>query len=102
MIGVIKIFVTEMYRVACYAASWRLAKEDRIRPLLRSRDVCKRDMKALDTDVNKWEYLASDRTRLRQELGSALRRDEGKRQRATDERRRLGLQVQPLQPRLSL
>ena len=31
------------------------------RPLLRYRDVCKRDMKALDIDIASWETTAADR-----------------------------------------
>ena len=39
------------------------------RPQLRFKDVCKRDMKALDIDPERWEELADDRDRWRQELG---------------------------------
>ena len=36
------------------------------RPLLRYKDVCKRDLKALEIDLNRWETLASDRSAWRQ------------------------------------
>ena len=55
------------------------------RPLLRFKHVCKRNMKALNTD-NRWEQLAADRRLGRQELGSALKRGEAKWQQAADER----------------
>ena len=56
-------------------------------PLLRFKDVCNRDVQALDIDVNRREELAANQIQWRQELGSALERNEAKRQQATDERR---------------
>ena len=38
------------------------------RPQLRFRDVCKRDMKALQMDPDHWEALAADRLRWRSSL----------------------------------
>ena len=38
------------------------------RPLLRFKDVVKRDMKALDIATDNWERLAEDRTKWRQQL----------------------------------
>ena len=38
-----------------------IGERARGRPLLRYRDVCKRDMKALDIDVASWETTAADR-----------------------------------------
>ncbi|XP_070195736.1 uncharacterized protein [Littorina saxatilis] len=46
------------------------------RPQLRYRDVCKRDMKALDMDINGWEDR--DRARWRQELKKSLAKGEEK------------------------
>ncbi|KAK1893602.1 GTP-binding protein RHO2 [Dissostichus eleginoides] len=37
------------------------------RPLLRFKDVVKRDMKALDIATDNWERLAEDRTKWRQQ-----------------------------------
>ena len=62
-------------------------KRARGRPQLRFKDVCKRDMKALDMDIDGWEDLAQDRSRWRQELNRSLRRGEKKLQLASDERR---------------
>ena len=42
------------------------------RPLLRYSDVCKRDLKALDIDVDSWETLASDRVSWKRTLKSQL------------------------------
>ena len=42
------------------------------RPLLRYSDVCKRDLKALDIDVDSWETLASDRVAWKRTLKSQL------------------------------
>ena len=38
-------------------------KRNLVRPQLRYRDVCKRDMKELKTELNKWEELAMDRSK---------------------------------------
>ena len=48
-------------------------------PLHRFKGICEQSMKALDTDVNRREELAGDRSRLKQELGSALKRGLAKR-----------------------
>ena len=42
---------------------------------LRFKDVCKRDTKALDVDVDGWEDLAQDRSRWRQKLNHNLHRE---------------------------
>ena len=48
------------------------------RPQLRFRDVCKRDMKALDMDTNSWEDLASNRSSWRSKLHAQLQVGETK------------------------
>ena len=48
------------------------------RPQLRFKDVCKRDMKALDIATESWEDLAADRTRWRSSLSSHLKSGEEK------------------------
>ena len=59
------------------------------RPMLRFRDVCKRDMMALDIDVSTWEELAEDRAGWRRELQLGLGRGEEKlKQAAADKRRK--------------
>ena len=58
------------------------------RPHLRFKDVCKRDMKSLDMDTGRWESLACDRDRWRQELRAGLIRGEARlRQTAEDKRK---------------
>ena len=57
------------------------------RPKLRFRDVCKRNLKSLDIDVNTWEDLAADRSRWRHELHTGLARSEGKQQQTAEEKR---------------
>ena len=42
------------------------------RPQLRFKDVCKRDRKALDTNMKPWEYLASNRSDWRSILHTQL------------------------------
>lgn len=48
------------------------------RPQLRYKDVCKRDMKALEIDETSWEGVASDRVAWRRTLRSQLVHGEGK------------------------
>ena len=48
------------------------------RPQLRFKDVCKRDMKALDMDIDSWEDLASDRSGWRSTLHTQLQVGETK------------------------
>ncbi|CAH1266854.1 Hypp3594 [Branchiostoma lanceolatum] len=48
------------------------------RPQLRFKDVCKRDLKALDIDTEHWEDLASDRSRWRCTLSSQLKSGEAR------------------------
>ena len=59
------------------------------RPHLRYKDVCKRDMKAMEIDPNTWEQLAADRTQWKQAVNVGLERNETKlRQSANDKRTR--------------
>ena len=48
-------------------------KRNLVRPQLRYRDVCKRDMKELKTELNKWEELAMDRSKWRSYMQAALK-----------------------------
>ena len=57
------------------------------RPQLRYKDVCKRDMKALNMSVDCWEDLAQDRSCWRQTVKRSTRRGEQQLQIASDERR---------------
>jgi len=57
------------------------------RPQLRFKDVCKRDMKALDIDPERWEELADDRDRWRRDLCRGLQRGEVKLRQAAEEKR---------------
>ena len=57
------------------------------RPQLRYKDVCKRDMKVLDINVNSWEDLAADRTSWRSTLQNQLPTCEEKLSAATAEKR---------------
>ena len=57
------------------------------RPKLRFRDVCKRDLKALDIGVDTWEDLAADRDTWRQALHTGLKTSEAKQLLAAEEKR---------------
>ena len=57
------------------------------RPLLCFKNICKWNMKALDIDVNCCEELTSNQSLWKQELGSALKSGEARRQETVDERR---------------
>ena len=48
------------------------------RPQLRYKDVCKRDMKALDINTESWEDLAADRMMWRSTLNQHLKTEEEK------------------------
>ena len=48
------------------------AKRHTGRPQLHYKDVCKRNLKALGTDINGWETLASERSAWRQEVQQSL------------------------------
>ena len=50
------------------------------RPHLRYKDVCKRDLKAVDIGVERWEELAADRDRWRRETRKGLARMEARRE----------------------
>ncbi|KAK3896186.1 hypothetical protein Pcinc_000108 [Petrolisthes cinctipes] len=56
-------------------------------PTLRYRDVCKRDMKALDININSWEELAADRANWRSMLHKQLLIGEKKLSAAAAEKR---------------
>ena len=49
------------------------------RPMLRFKDVCKRDMKLTDIDPNRWELAAADRGCWRHTVHEGVRRGEEKR-----------------------
>ena len=57
------------------------------RPQLRFRDVCKRDMKALQMDPDHWEALAADRPRWRSSLTRHLKTGEDNLTKAAMEKR---------------
>ena len=57
------------------------------RPQLRYKDVCKRDMRALDIDTECWEEAADNRTGWRGILHSQLRKGEEKFLGLADEKR---------------
>ena len=57
------------------------------RPQLRYKDVCIRDMKAVDIDIMSWEGLASDRTEWRSALKQNLETVEEKRMVAAADKR---------------
>ena len=46
--------------------SWHKGKRTTGRPQLRYKDVCKRDLKAMDVNLIMWEAVASDWTAWRQ------------------------------------
>ena len=48
------------------------------RPQLRYKDACKRDMRALDININSWEELAADHTSWRSTLHKQLQSGEKK------------------------
>ena len=62
-------------------------KRPKGRPQLRYKDVCKRDMKALDIDPKSWEVTASDRSRWRRLLHNKLIEGEDKINNAAMEKR---------------
>jgi len=57
------------------------------RPQLRFKDVCKRDLKALDIDTNTWEELAQDRSSWRHTVNTGLRAGEEKLRKLADDKR---------------
>ena len=61
-------------------------KREQERPHLRFRDVCKRDLKSVDINVEWWEELASDRDRWRQEVRAGLISSEAKQRQAAEDR----------------
>ena len=72
-------------------------KRETGRPHLRFKDVCKRDMKALDIDISTWEELAQDRSSWRITLNAGLKAGEVKLRQLADAKRakRKGKQLQP-------
>ena len=59
------------------------------RPQLRYRDVCKRDMKEVSININEWEELATDRSKWRGYLRTALKVGEEKIVRGLETRRKI-------------
>ena len=57
------------------------------RPHLRFKDVCKRDMKAMDIRVDNWEDSAKDRASWRQEVWKGIQKSETVLSQAAAERR---------------
>ena len=57
------------------------------RPQLRYKDVCKRDLKALDIDTNRWEDTSVDRCRWRSTLQRQLKAGEARILSLADEKR---------------
>ena len=57
------------------------------RPLLRYRDVLKRDMKAVDINTESWESLAANRSKWREALTKLLKSGEEKLTQTATERR---------------
>ena len=57
------------------------------RPQLRYKDVCKRDLKALDIDTNSWEDTSADRSRWRTTLQRQLKAGEVRILSLADEKR---------------
>ena len=55
-----------------------LARRTTARPQLRYKDVCVRDMKAVDIDTMSWEGLAADRTNWKSALKQHLKTGEDK------------------------
>ena len=55
-----------------------LGRRSNGRPHLRYKDVCVRDMKAVDIDTMSWEGLAADRTKWRSALKQHLKTREYK------------------------
>ena len=76
----IKIYAIEIHLKAFVMATCPPTKEDQDDPSSASKNVCKREIKALDMSVDRWDELVSYRSRWRQELGSALKRGEARRQ----------------------
>ena len=82
-------------------------------PQLRYKDACKRDMKALNININSWEDLTADHTSWRSTLHKQLQSSEKKLTAVAAEKRackkgndsqqiRVNAQMWPMQPRLSL
>ena len=57
------------------------------RPHLRYKDVCKRDLNAIDIDTNSWEDLATDRCGWRQALSAGLEAGERNLQQVAEKNR---------------
>ena len=57
------------------------------RPMLRFKDVCKRDMRSADIDPETWEETAADRSAWRQAVRSGVERAEAKRDQQWRDRR---------------
>ena len=57
------------------------------RPHLRFKDVCKRDMKAMEIETNGWETLAADRANWKQAVSAGLMRSETRLRESAEDRR---------------
>ena len=64
-----------------------VGKRAQDRPQLRFKDVCKRDLKAVEVDMKGWESLAPNRPQWRQALKQGLRRGEEKLRTAAEDKR---------------
>ena len=56
------------------------------RPHLRFKDVCKRNMKSLDMDSERWETLACDRDKWKQKLRACLLRGKAQLRQAAEDK----------------
>ncbi|KXJ06125.1 hypothetical protein AC249_AIPGENE16751 [Exaiptasia diaphana] len=57
------------------------------RPKLRFKDICKRDLKSLRIDLDKWESIAADRTRWKHSVNEAISHFETSLRQQRDEKR---------------
>ena len=65
-------------RIPKYILYGELGRRTTGLPHLRYKDVCVRDMKAVDIDTISWEGLAADRTKWRSALKQHLKREKDK------------------------
>ena len=86
-----KVFNTEVLTRAglpsMYTQLRQRGKRTTGRPHLRYKDVCKRDMKALDINTKSWEALASDRSRWKNITHQHLATGEKKLSEAAEDKR---------------
>ena len=74
------------------------------RPQLRFKDVCKKDLKAVEVDMKGWESLTQNRSQWRQEMTRGLRRGEENLRAASEDKRarRKDSQNKPVPTSISL